>query len=303
MKNIFIINHIAGPGNIQKELKKQIDNLSKDYDILLYETKKEKDATRFVKEYLDNNPNEEVRFIACGGDGTINEVFSGAYNYKNAYVSFYPCGSGNDFVKAFDNNKSFYDIEKIINSKEYKEIDLLKVNDYYSVNVVNFGFDTTVAKQVNDDREKTGHGSKFSYIKGIVKAFITSMKTNANIYVDNELLNKEGEIILASFANGKYYGGSFKCAPKAILDDGEIEVCIVKPITRIRLLTIIKTYTEGKHLDNPKLEDVVIYRRAKNIKIKSDQEIAYTLDGEIIYAKELNIDIIPHALKLSLPLD
>ena len=54
MKNIFIINHIAGPGSIQKELKKQINDLSKDYDVLLYETKKEKDATRFVKEYLDN---------------------------------------------------------------------------------------------------------------------------------------------------------------------------------------------------------------------------------------------------------
>ena len=303
MKNIFIVNYSAGPGTIQKELENKLNDYSKDHNISLYATKGILDATNYVKEYLKNNPNEEVRFIACGGDGTINEVFNGVIGYDNAYVSFYPCGSGNDFVKAFDNQEAFYDLDRIINSDKFMNIDILKSSKQYSINVINFGFDTTVAKMVNDDRLKTGHGNKLSYIKGIIKAFITSMKTDAKIYADDELLNPEGQIILASFANGKYYGGSFKCAPYAKLDDGLIEVCVVKPISRLRLLTMIKSYIDGKHIDDPKLQDVVIYRRCKKIIIKSDQEIAYTLDGEITKAKEFNIEIIPNILKLSLPKD
>lgn len=304
MKYIFIVNELAGKGEIQNKLKEEIKQLSNSIDCMLYTTKNENDATTFVKKYLnDLKPKDEkVCFIACGGDGTINEVFNGAYGNKDASVCVYPCGSGNDFVKVFPKD-FFTDLNKITSSYHFMKIDLLKMGDRYSNNVINFGFDTTVAKQVNDDRKKTGHGNKLSYVKGIVKALKDSMKTNALVYADDELLNPNGELLLCSFANGQYYGGSFRCAPNAKLNDGLIEVLVVKPISRLKLISLIKHYIDGTHLENDKFKDIMIYRKAKKIKVKGNNDIAITIDGEIVYAKEFDIEIIPNALDLLLPED
>ena len=126
-----------------------------------------------------------MRFIACGGDGTINEVFNGAVGQKNVSVSCYPCGSGNDFVKAFGGAELFLDIAKLITAPTRK-LDLLKVGDRYSNNVVNFGFDTTVAITINKERDKTGHGGKNAYTKGVVTALIKSMNNRCTVIADGE---------------------------------------------------------------------------------------------------------------------
>lgn len=91
-------------------------------------------------------------------------------------VSCYPCGSGNDFVKAFGGAELFLDIAKLITAPTRK-LDLLKVGDRYSNNVVNFGFDTTVAITINKERDKTGHGGKKRLTQGSCHALIKSMIT------------------------------------------------------------------------------------------------------------------------------
>ena len=296
MKFIFIINQLAGKGDIQKRLVSEIQRFD---NCEIYFTKAENDATNYVKNYLNEKFDEEICFVACGGDGTINEVFNGAYGYKNVSVSCLPCGSGNDFVKVFNND--FKDVEKIINGNNDIYIDLMKIGNRYSNNVINFGFDTTVAEEVNIDRAKTGHGNKLSYVKGIVKALKNSMKTKAKIYADGELLNPDGELLLCSIANGQYYGGSFRCAPNSKLDDGLIDICVVKPISRIKLISIIKHYIDGTHLNSPKFKNIMTYRQVKKIEVKSDNDIAITVDGEIIYDNDFTIEIVPHALKMRLP--
>ena len=303
MKYIFILNELAGKGDTQKKLKEEIKKLSESKDVMLYVTKAEKDANVFVKHYLKElkKEDEKVCFVACGGDGTINEVFSGAVG-TDALVSLYPCGSGNDFVKVFK-DYCFTDINKLTSSNQCMKIDVLKANNYYSNNVINFGFDTTVAETVNIDREKTGHGSKLSYAKGVIRALKDSMKTKARVYADGELLNPNCEILLCSIANGQYYGGSFRCAPRAKLNDGLMEVCVVKPISRLRLISMMKYYIDGTHLDNPKFKDILEYRQAKKVEIKSDNPIAYTIDGEIVYETNLEIEVIHNALDLLLPED
>ncbi|MBO4818683.1 MAG: hypothetical protein J5528_00970, partial [Firmicutes bacterium] len=230
----------------------------------------------------------------------ISEVFNGAVGAENVSVSCYPCGSGNDFVKAFGGAELFSDIEKLMHAK-VRPLDLLKVGDRYSNNVVNFGFDTTVAITVNEDREKTGHGSKSSYTKGIIKALIKSMKNEAKIYADGELLNPNGTFMLCTVANGQYVGGSFKCAPRARTDDGLIEVCVVKTVSRLKVPGIIGIYSEGKHLEDPSMKDIVTYRQAKKVEVEAPEGFAYSLDGEIIYENHFTVEIVPGAIKLAVP--
>ena len=116
-------------------------------------------------------------------------------------------------------------------------------------NVINFGFDTTVAITINKEREKTVHGNKNAYTKGVILALIKSMKSDCTVIADGETLNPDGQALLCTLANGQYVGGSFKCAPKAKTDDGLIEVCLVKPISRIRFFKLLGPYTKGEHLE------------------------------------------------------
>lgn len=300
MKYIFIVNPLAGKEKKRDVIENEIANLSCKNSCEIYETKGIKDATRFVKEWCIQNPNEEVRFIACGGDGTINEVFNGAVGFENVSVTCYPCGSGNDFVKSYGGADKFLNIENLIKAKTVK-LDLMKVGELYSDNVTNFGFDTTVAMMVNSDREKNGHGSKSSYTKGIVKALMTSMNNKFQVIADGEVLNPSGHALLCTIANGMYVGGSFKCAPRAIMDDGLLEVCLVNPISRIKFFSMISDYTNGRHLDNPKYKDIMIYRRAKKIEVIGSEDFAYSLDGEIIHENHFTVEVVPQALNLAVP--
>ena len=300
MKYIFVVNPMAGAGGAEEKLRGAIEALPQKDDCEIYVTKAVGDATVFVKKTVAENKGEALRFIACGGDGTINEVFSGAVGAENVSATCYPCGSGNDFVKCYGGADVFMDVKKLVEAKTEK-IDVLKVGERYSVNVTNFGFDTTVAITINKEREKTGHGNKNAYGKGVATALIKSMKNSGTVYADGEKLNESGKFLLCTVANGQYVGGSFKCAPRAKLGDGLIEVCLIAPISRLRFLKLLGPYTAGEHLDNKTFADIITYRQAKKVEVEAPEGFAYSLDGEIIYEDKFTIEIVPNALDFANP--
>ena len=300
MKYVFIINPKAGEQDVKSAIEQAVKALPEAADCELYVTKGPGDATDYVKTWREANPGEAVRFIACGGDGTLNEVINGAAGLDGVSVSVYPCGSGNDFVKVFGGAEKFKDIPALLRA-ETQPLDLLKVGDRWANNVVNFGFDTTVAITINAEREKTGHGNKNAYTKGVVKALLTAMKNDFTVTADGEVLNPAGKALLCTVANGQYVGGSFRCAPKAKTDDGMIDVCLVKPISRLRFVKILTPYTNGEHLDREDMKDIVVYRRCKKVEVDAPAGFAYSLDGEIIYESHFTVEIVPAALQLAVP--
>lgn len=300
MKYCFILNPKAGEGGAEEKLRAQIEALPEKDLCSVYITSAPLDATSFVKETIASAKGEPIRFIACGGDGTVNEVFTGAVGAENVSVSVYPCGSGNDFVKCFGGAERFLDAAALIHAPE-QPLDALRVEDRYSFNVTNFGFDTTVAITINREREKSGHGNKNAYTKGVVTALLTSMRNTCKVWADGELLNPDGKALLCTVANGQYVGGSFKCAPRAKTDDGLIEVCLIKPISRLRFVKILTPYTNGEHLDRADMKDILCYRQAKKVTVEAPEGFAYSLDGEIIYRNKFGIEIVPAALRLAVP--
>ncbi len=300
MKYVFIVNPHAGETDTAAKIKEAVEILPEKDDCEVYVTKAPRDATAYVERWTAEHPGEKVRFIACGGDGTVNEVFSGAALKENVSVTVYPCGSGNDFVKAFGGAEKFLSVPALIAAKE-QPLDLLKVGDRWADNVVNFGFDTTVAITINEEREKTGHGNKNAYTKGVVKALLTAMKNDFTVRADGETLNPKGKALLCTVANGQYVGGSFKCAPRAKTDDGLIEVCLIHPISRLRFVKILTPYTNGEHLDRPDMKDIVVYRQAKKVEVDAPMGFAYSLDGEIIREPHFTVEIVPGAVTLAVP--
>ena len=301
MKHIFIYNPVAGRdacaavAQLQNKMRKYEGAL----DFEFYATKAAGDATVFVREYCKREPCEQLRFYACGGDGTANEVLHGLVGVPNASMTCYPCGSGNDYVKYYGGAARFLNIDALIAGTE-RVVDVMRIGHRYSINVTNFGFDTAVARTMSDVRHKKIIGGKHAYTTGIVKALLTDMRTKCTVSVDGDQIN-DGSMLLCTVSNGKYVGGAYCCAPYSENDDGLLEICLVKPISRVKLVQLIGVYKEGRHLDDPRFADIITYRRGKTVHVKGGKDFAYTLDGEIVPASEFTIEIVPRAVRFVVP--
>ena len=295
MEYIFIINNTAGKGNIKSKLESMLENLDSTINYKLYETTAPQDATNYVKNYCNEFPENETCFVACGGDGSINEVASGLAGAKNKYLAVIPLGSGNDFVKYY-NDKNFFNINALLNGKTEK-IDLIKVNNSYLINMGHCGFEAKVASVANKVKLK---GKKNAYTKGIISATLKGRNNKLEIIADGEKISKKS-VLIFNFANGKYAGGNYKCSPKSINNDGLIDVVLVHSMPLVRFLTCIGKYKNGKHLDCEKLKDKVVYRQVKHLEISSKKPIDVSLDGEIISGNHFSVDILPNEINFIVP--
>lgn len=295
MEYIFILNKNAGSHHaieLQKELEKTYKGK---IDYQIYFTKTKKDATNYIKNYCKTNPDKNSCFVACGGDGTINEVASGIIGEKNKSFAVLSYGSGNDFIKYYA-GKDFLSLDKLFGGKQ-TQIDAIQVNDSYSVNVVNSGFEAKVGSIANDIKNK---GGKNAYGRGIIKALFTSRKNNIQIKVDGEVITKE-KMLLCSFANGKYHGGKYMCAPYAINDDGLMEVCLIHPISLFKFAKMLPHYKRGEHLDMDCIKNYRVYKRAKTAEIFSEKPTELTLDGETLQGTRFLIKILDKAVNFIIP--
>ena len=297
MKYIFILNANAGEhtaNNVQEELKAYQDKI--EYSIHLTTAKKE--ATEFIKSYCEQNPQEETCFVACGGDGTINEVVSGLVGATNKCFAILSYGSGNDFIKCFP-DKNFVSLEKLFNGTK-QQIDIMQVNDSYSINVINCGFDAKVGSVANKVKEK---GGKSPYGKGVFNAIFTSMVNKIDVYADGEKIGGDNKMLMCNLSNGKYCGGKYLCAPNSIMDDGFMELCYFKPVSLFTFLKILKPYERGEHIGHPKLTKILTYKRVQKVKIVSKKPTELSLDGEMLSGQEFNITILQKAITLVVPQD
>ncbi len=300
MKHIFIINPSAGPRDAYDEIKEAVDQYGHGVDYELYRTQAPGDATIYIRDWCRHHPKERVRFYACGGDGTLNEVANGVVGYENASLGLYPCGSGNDFVKYYGGKKNFLNIPALLEAEE-EYIDLMRVGNRYAINATHFGFDSSVAKTMMNVRRKKLIGGRNAYTTGVVVALFKAMKNPCKVWVDGELLNPEGKILLCTIANGQYVGGSFRCAPRSIDNDGLLEVCLVRPISHITFMRLISEYTKGTHLDDPKFEKYLEYRRGKAIRVEAPMGFVYSFDGELIKQNEFTVENAHAAIRFAVP--
>ena len=101
--------------------------------------------------------------------------------------------------------------------------------------------------------------------------------------------------------NGKYVGGAFCCAPRSENDDGLMEVCLAKTLSHFRFIRLVSSYKHGKHLEDPRFSDIVVYRRGRSVHVKGDKGFAFTLDGETVEKEEFTIEVCPGAIRFAVP--
>lgn len=305
IRHLFIINPKAGIRNpvevatqkIREAFILNTDRENETYDIVL--SQKKGDATLLARKACLENPGFTCIY-ACGGDGTLHEVVNGVVGAENVAVCPVPVGSGNDFIRCFDDipKERFLNVSACIRGKEIL-CDVLRCGDFYSLNNISAGLDAATGKRQNKVKNLPLISGGAAYKVALAYSFLTSMKNTIRFEIDGEpLLIGEGNVTLAVLGNGKYYGGGFKATPLAELQDGLMDFCTVPTLSRMEFLKYVGDYKKGMHLETmPK----VYYKKCKKIKMISEKPIVLQADGEIFERLDPEIEVVPGALRLILP--
>ena len=309
MKHIFILNPAAGNHKASKVFLPEIIKAAKlmDIDYEIHRTVGIGDAEHFtrcccIRETETGLSAEGLRFYACGGDGTLNEVVNGAYGFDHVEVTMIPSGSGNDFVRNFNDPESFMDIKRQINGKS-KKIDLIRYKTdqglKYGINMFNMGLDTEVVENVAKLKEYLISGPA-AYLLGVGNVFLHKKSISLKVQFDDGSVYDD-DFLLAAIGNGSYYGGGFKATPKAELNDGLMDVVLVKNISRLDFIKLVGNYKKGTYLDLKGIENIIIYKKCTSLTVIPEQEMKLCIDGELSLAGRTDFEIIPKAISFSIP--
>ena len=297
MTHLFIINPAAGSRNRTAEYSKEIHRICREkglnYDIRVSTAPGE--CTRFAREAAETG--KEYRLYACGGDGTLNEVVQGAAGHDNVAVTVYSGGSGNDFVKLFDEPQAFFDLERLLDAQE-ETFDLIKCNEDLALNICSVGLDARIGTDVSHYKRLPLLSGFRAYAASTVVNVIKGVKEHYVIEIDGERIDGQQTLICA--CNGRFYGGGFNPVPEADPTDGLLDVLLVKGVSRLQVAGVIGKYKNGRYRELPKL---VRHFKTKCIKIICDRVTPINLDGELRTGEVVDIRIADEKLRFFYPKD
>lgn len=296
MKHIFVINPAAGQGKALDFIKPKIEEVCKKFSLEyeLFITQKKNDGIEFVKQRAASG--EELRFYACGGDGTLYEVVNGAYGFKNVQVAVIPLGSGNDFIRLFGTKDEYLVLENVVNGVPV-EFDLIKCGDEIAINQCSMGMDAEVCAMQGTIKKfplVTGEGA---YYIGCLYALMRKFRNRFTIQIDDgETIEKD--CLFCFIGNSRWYGGGFMAAPKAYPDDQLLDfVTVESKLSRLKLATLLNKYKRGEHLD----WDITDFRRGKKLVIHSEKPAAVNVDGETQYVTDATFELIEKGMVYVVP--
>lgn len=284
-KLVFIVNPISGKAKKQKKLikalEKYLDKNSFDYRIVY--TRYRKHASKITKDYLQKN---YKYFIAVGGDGTVHEVASELVNTEGI-LGIIPAGSGNGLARHLSIPSKLKESIEIINKRKITKIDVGKINEEYFFCTCGTGFDAEVGKLFD---KLSGRGFR-SYVKAVIKKFFSYKPKKYKIKVDGNKIKEKAFLI--TLANASQYGNNAYIAPEAKIDDGYLDVCILKPFPKINSIGIgVRLFSKSIHNS-----DFVKTIKAKSITIKRNKKGYVHIDGEPVkMKKKLKIEILEKSL-------
>ena len=225
----FIVNPISGSGKhnigkteLEKYFPKDIYKIEVEYSN--YKTH----AITLTQNAIVNNPD---CIVACGGDGTINEVASCLINTK-IKLGIIPVGSGNGLASNLSIPKALEKATEIIRKGKTQFIDVGKVNDHYFFSNVGVGIDALIIKKYESYSKRT----LMSYIRASIASSIQFTPMQTILSFNNQIINTKTLIVFISNSNEMGYGMSL--TPKASLDDGKLDLVLVPQLHFLEKITL-----------------------------------------------------------------
>lgn len=285
----FIINPHAGVDKI-KAISDAIDTIidKEKFDTeLVYTTRggEGRDlAIQAVKDKIDI-------LVAVGGDGSINDIVSGLIG-SEVTLGIIPKGSGNGLARSLKIPLNLNKALALINGLQTQYIDIGKANDFYFASNAGVGFDACVTEEF---RKSTKRGF-VSYIQVITKLLGSYTPSTWEIEIEGKVI--ERDVFMLSAANAAQLGYNFTIAPDSSLDDGLLDIVIIKKFPALWSPTIV-TYAFLKRLKDS--EYVECYRTSSLILRNVDNKMMQ-VDGEFRKINEaIHISVLSKAIKVIVP--
>ena len=295
MTHLFIINPAAGSrdrtDDYREAIHKHCQARNLDYRIAI--SAAPGDCTRLTREAAETG--EEYRVYACGGDGTLNEVAAGAAGHDNVSITVFSGGSGNDFVKLFDDPKAFFDLTRLLDAEE-ATFDLIRCNEDIALNICSVGLDARIGTDVANYRRLPLLSGFRAYLVSTVVNVIRGIAEHYVVEVNGETVDAEQTFVCV--CNGRFYGGGFNPVPTADPTDGKLDVLLMKKVSRLQVPLIIGKYKSGRYAELP---GIVRHLQTDSIKIICDKPTAINLDGELRTAQVAEMSIAKEKVRFFYP--
>lgn len=251
-------------------------------DVSCMLTKSHGHATQLTRSIAETG--DAVRFYACGGDGTVNEVANGIAGFDNAAMTVIPIGTGNDFLKNFGPEMlpKFMDAENLWNG-EVQQLDLIDCNGKACLTIACSGIDARIAESVHDFSSSIS--GKGAYLASVAVNFIArGIGQHWTVTLDDEVI--EDDFALVAMCNGRHYGGGFTPMLEARMNDGLLHTILVKKISKLQFAALFGKYGSGRHGEvSP---DIIRVSDAKVVRIQG-RDIVTCLDGECSHSNDITL--------------
>lgn len=268
-KYLFIANAKAGASrHNQKSIKKVrqiLDSRKIDYQWIW--TEREQHAQVLAREAANKNYH---RVVAVGGDGTINEVASGLAG-SQIPLGIIALGSGNGFARHLKvplNPKKA--TTSILQHKNTRDVDLWDANGRCFLSIAGIGFDAFIAHEMAK-MEKRG---RWQYVRLVLKKSLSYKPVNIKISVDGQEIDDKA--LMLSFANACQFGNDFRISPLSKIDDGWLDVVLVKPFSK----ALYPLFVLAAFLGMPEKFSFYRHLRGKSVVVHSASTTQFHIDGE-----------------------
>jgi diacylglycerol kinase (ATP) len=238
-----------------------------------------------------------ARVLVAGGDGSIHEGVNGILRSgRAAGLGVIPIGTGNDFAKACSIPIQWQSALQLLAGRirsgvPARPVDAGRMNDRYFANGAGIGFDAKVTRIAREIRWRIG---SLVYLVAVFKAMSDGVAT-PDLTIRYSGRTYAGPVTLANVSNGAWIGGMFHIAPMARNDDGELDLVIAAPVSRLRIMTLLPRLIRGSHLEQPEIS----HSRVSRCQVAATAPVPSHLDGEIQpLQSNFEIEVMQGALHL-----
>ncbi|MEV7451856.1 YegS/Rv2252/BmrU family lipid kinase [Streptomyces nigra] len=231
--------------------------------------------------------------LAVGGDGMAGGV-GGALSGSDALLGLVPAGRGNDFARALGLPTDPATLAKVLLDAEPRAVDTIEVESAVHPRTVVLGsvyagVDALANRHANNATLLRGAAS---YYAGGLRAVTTWRPARYRVTVDGREYLHIGYTVVA--ANSGYYGSGRRIAPDARVDDGLLDVVMIRQAPRRLFFALMNELKDGTHVNRPQVEIL----RGKEIRIAADRDVPYGADGEVDATLPVTVRVLPGALRV-----
>lgn len=247
------------------------------------------------------------RFVAIGGDGTINEVVNGLFMqqeiaYDELSFGVIPVGTGSDWIKMYQIPVGYESaVQLLVRGHETRQdVGLCSYQDQgeqkqrYFVNVAGMAYDAVVVKNTNHI-SKSGISGQLFYLLGTLNSLHRFKYLTMEIEGDDFTYN--GDVFCLNIGICKYSGGGMQLVPLSIPDDGLFDISVYERMNKLRIVKNLRRMYDGSAYEHKK----TLHFRAKKLTIKSEPASLTEVDGELLGTTPVTFEILPRALKIIVP--